>query len=357
MAKPLAVLLLPRTLEQFILRDQAEDLLRAPAVLAVEPAKLPYGAFGRLPMLAGDAIAGTQARRLRKHLPGDAKVVVIFHPLQYQLARALVGRDKQGDAELWYGRWDRYEMAYDASPRLRERLATLHDLAATRSALTFVASTELERLEREAGREPVLVPLAADTFPSLPRDAGGAAPADDPAEVAAVSLGHLGRRTDWALLRGLRERMPALRLILVGARHDDEATGDADFAALVADPRVEWLGRLDDTAAAAAIARADVGIVPFRVEPFNEAALPYRILKYARMGRRTVCPALPGARTWERAVTFADGVDAFAAALETYRGARTEPDLELRQWALEQTAFRQNAPLWDRLEELGIARR
>ena len=41
----LCVLLLPRELEQFILRDQAEDLLTGPGVIAVEPARIPYGAY------------------------------------------------------------------------------------------------------------------------------------------------------------------------------------------------------------------------------------------------------------------------------------------------------------------------
>jgi glycosyltransferase involved in cell wall biosynthesis len=353
-AGSLCVLLLPRTLEQFILRDQAEDLLRAASVIAVEPAQLPYGAFGRLPEPVGNAIAATQARRLAKRLPGEVGVVVIFHPLQYQLARALIARSP--GAELWYGRWDRYEEAYDAGPRLRERLRTLHDLAAQRSALTFAASDELVRLERAEGRDAVLVPLAADSFPALDPSAPPPPPAN-PEDVAAVSLGHLGWRTDWALLHAAVERMPELRLLLVGAWHEDESGDDEHFRALRASDRVEWLGRLDDEKAAAAIQRADVGIVPFKADPFNQAALPYRIIKYARQGRRTVSPELAGAHTWERAVTFARDIDELVAALRAARGARSHPDLELRQWALEQTAWRQNAPLWDRLEELGIAGR
>lgn len=343
---PLCVLLLPRTLEEFILADQATDLLRGANVVAVEAARLPYGAFGRVPEALGDAIAGVQARRLERSLDGEPRVVVIFHPLQYQLARALIGRSRT-ECELWYGRWDRYEHALDAGPRLQRRLAQLHDLAAQRSALTFVVSEELARLEREEGRAPALVPLAADSFP-----------APDPAgTVVAVSLGHLGRRTDWGLLRGVCERMPELVLLLVGEWHEDESGRDPDFRALRESPNAVWLGRRGDEEAARLILCADVGIVPFTVEPFNEAALPYRIIKYARMGRRTVSPPLPGARTWERAVTFADGADEFVAALREQAGARTRPDAELRRWALDQVAFRQNAPLWDRLEELGIASR
>ena len=53
-------------------------------------------------------------------------------------------------------------------------------------------------------------------------------------------------------------------------------------------------------------------------------------------------------------VTTADGPQAFADALAAHAGARARPDQELRTWALEQTARRQNDPLWDRLRALGI---
>jgi hypothetical protein len=94
--------------------------------------------------------------------------------------------------------------------------------------------------------------------------------------------------------------------------------------------------------------------VPFKVEPFNDAALPYRILKYARVGRRTVAPDLAGLRTWSRAVTVADDADAFAEALLDGAGARAQPDEALREWALAQTARAQDEPLWQRLAAIGV---
>jgi hypothetical protein len=345
--RPLCLLLLPRPLEGFILRDQAEDLLRAEGVIAVEPPRVPYGALARLPHAIGEVLANGVAKRLIKALRrnGDRpKVIVIFHPVQVLLARAILARVP--DCELWYGRWDRYEHAYDAGPHLRARLAELHEAAGTLSSLTFVASDELARLEAEAGRDATLVPLSADTFPAP----------DPTSPVVAVSLGHLGWRTDWPLLRAVAERMPNLVLLLIGAWHDDEAKGDADYAWCRAHAGFVWLGTRTDEEAARLILCADVGIVPFKVEPFNDAGLPYRILKYARLGRRTVTPELAGVRTWSRAVTTAAGADAFAAALTEQAGARTSPDLELREWALEQTAEAQNAPLWDRLRALGIPR-
>ncbi len=145
-------------------------------------------------------------------------------------------------------------------------------------------------------------------------------------------------------------------LLLIGAWHEDECREDPDFAACREHPSLVWLGERSDQEAARLILTADVGIVPFKVEPFNDAGLPYRILKYARLGRHTVTPELAGVHTWERAVTTAPDAGAFAAALLDRAGARAAPDLELRDWALLQTAQRQNAPLWERLERLGIAR-
>ena len=172
----------------------------------------------------------------------------------------------------------------------------------------------------------------------------------------AISLGHLGRRTDWALLRTVAEELgDELVMLMAGALHEDESAGDADFAAVRAMPQFVWLGSVSDAAAARLILISDVGIVPFKAEPFNDAALPYRIIKYARLGRRTVTPALAGVRTWARAVVVADGPEAFAAALREHAGARLEPDAALREWALAQTARTQNAPLWERLAVIGIA--
>jgi hypothetical protein len=343
--RPVCLLLLPRSLDGFILKDQAEDLLRARGVIAAEPPAVPYGLLGRVPPAVAARLGATQGRRLvrtvRRH--GDRIAsVVIFHPLQYPVARGVIAHED--GAELWYGRWDRYEHAYDASPRLRARLTDLHERAADASALTFVCSTELQRLEADAGRQATLVPLAADSFP-----------APDPgAAVVAVSLGHLGWRTDWALLRQVAERMPELVLLLVGAWHDDESKDDPDYAACRTAPNLVWLGARSDEEAARLILCADVGIVPFKIEPFNDAGLPYRILKYARLGRHTICPPLAGVHTWEQAVTIADGPDAFVAELRAQAGARAQPDAALREWALAQTAHAQDAPLWERLRRLGV---
>ncbi|HVS29222.1 MAG TPA: hypothetical protein VHE14_06695 [Solirubrobacteraceae bacterium] len=335
-----ALLLLPRTLDSFILREQAEDLSRSPGVTALEAPRLPYGVLGRLPDGLARLVARVLARTIRPG--GELRVVVIFHPFQLPLAEALL--DRAPSAELWYSRWDRYEDAYDADPRTKRRLEALHTRAARRSAFTFVVSTALERLEHEAGREALVVPTPADSFPAP--DPGSA--------VIAVSLGHLGWRVDWKLLRTVAERMPELIVLLVGGWRDDQSGEDEDYVACRALPNLLWLGFRPDEEAARLIVCADVGLLPFKEEPFNDAALPNRILKYARLGRRTIVPELEGVRVWERAVVRASGADRWVAALREHAGARVRPDAELREWALAHTAARQNEPLWERLAALGI---
>ena len=85
-APPIALLLVPRTVERFILYDQGQDLLRAPGVVGVDAPRVPYGALGRLPDWLGDALASAQARRLR--LDGDPVVAMMFHPFQLPFAVA-----------------------------------------------------------------------------------------------------------------------------------------------------------------------------------------------------------------------------------------------------------------------------
>ena len=295
---PICVLLLPRALERFILRDQAEDLLRAAVSIAVDPPRMPYGAFARVPLAVGDALAARQARRLVRTLRrgvGEPRVVVIFHPLQYPLARAIMAVCP--GCELWYWRWDRYEQAYDASPKQRERLENLHEQAAERSSTIIVASDELARLEGDAGRR--AIPCRSPPTPSRrPRPAARSSPSR--------SATSAGAPTGRCCARSASVSATELVLLLVGEWHEDECSGRPGLRRLPCGGRTSsGSGRMDDEAAARLIPCADVGIVPFKVEPFNDAALPYRILKYARLGRRTVAPDLAGVRTWARAVTMA----------------------------------------------------
>ena len=161
-ATPLLVLLLSERLEAFEHRALAEDLLEADGVIAVDPPRTSYRSLARIPDAFGVSIAAKQARRLRRRLRGEPRAIVIFHPAQYPLARALL--TQLPECELWYGRVSRPE-ADAPEGAVRDRLHELHVMAAERAALTFVFDDELGREEALAGRQAVTLRPGDDHAP------------------------------------------------------------------------------------------------------------------------------------------------------------------------------------------------
>lgn len=129
MPDPLAILLLPERLEDFALADHARDLLRAPRVIALEPPRVSWTRLARLPEALAMRTAVRQAKRLK--LPGRARVVIVYDPLQTMMGLGLLARHQ--DAELWYLRAARGDTAVE--PKLQQRIAELDSLARRRAAL------------------------------------------------------------------------------------------------------------------------------------------------------------------------------------------------------------------------------
>ena len=153
--RPLCLLLLPCELEDFALRAHAEDLLTGPGVVEVDPPRL--GRKGRMPGFLADGLAGGAARRMR--LPGFPRVLVIFHPLQYPLARGLIAANE--GAELWY--WRHAELVLAGLRRRRTRLQDLHLAATLRAELIVVGSETLrDDVLAEGGRDPLLLEATDD---------------------------------------------------------------------------------------------------------------------------------------------------------------------------------------------------
>ena len=125
MTDALAILLLPRRLEDFELAAHARDLLEIPRVLALEPSRF------RTPAALREAAAARQARRLR--VRGEPRVFVLYHPQQYPLARALLAT--YPDSELWYFQPDPQALE-------GEDLIGADELARTRAARVLVATPE-----------------------------------------------------------------------------------------------------------------------------------------------------------------------------------------------------------------------
>jgi hypothetical protein len=92
MDESLALLLFPDRLDRLPFEAHARDLLAIPRVIALEPGRADPPLFMR------DAFAARQASRIR--LPGTLRMVVLYNPRQYPLARALCA--VHDESELWY---------------------------------------------------------------------------------------------------------------------------------------------------------------------------------------------------------------------------------------------------------------
>ena len=125
----LAVLLLPGRLEGFAREGHARGLLSIPRVVALEPSRM------RPPGFLRDAICQRQARRLR--FPGRLRLLVLYHPAQYPLARALCAHYQ--DVELWYVPPEREALEAADEAHMRE-LVALDEMARERASQVLVAS-------------------------------------------------------------------------------------------------------------------------------------------------------------------------------------------------------------------------
>jgi hypothetical protein len=122
----LAIMLLPGPLEEFDREEHARSLLSIPRVVALEASRR------RTPAWLRNAVPMRQARRLR--LPGILRLVVLYHPAQYPLSRALCAR--HDGAELWYLPPERSEVSGRDARETQELLAT-DSLARDRSTQTL----------------------------------------------------------------------------------------------------------------------------------------------------------------------------------------------------------------------------
>jgi hypothetical protein len=128
MVEPLGILVLPCGLDGYELEAHARALLEIPRVLALEPRR-----EGISPLISEAASMG-QAKRLR--LPGKPRLVVLYGPDQYPLARAIVQRNV--GAELWY---------LDAGPPREAGRITDFDHLARRDAKRVIAPDKPDDME------------------------------------------------------------------------------------------------------------------------------------------------------------------------------------------------------------------
>jgi glycosyltransferase involved in cell wall biosynthesis len=193
---------------------------------------------------------------------------------------------------------------------------------------TVVASVARMLHERTLGRRPdaVYVPNAVDVE-HFGADVDAAAP-DDPtvsrwrAEGKPIAgyYGALARWFDYDLLEEAARRRPDWNFLLIGPDYD----GSLRRAGLLRRPNVAWIGPRPYAALPAYLARFDVAMIPFRLNPITVATSPLKLYEYFAGGRPVVATALPECAAYPE-VDIVGSAAELAAALDVARAKGRDP--------------------------------
>lgn len=156
---------------------------------------------------------------------------------------------------------------------------------------------------------------------------------DLPGPVAGF-VGHLNSRTDLALLEAVASA--GASLLLVGPR--DPSFEPTRFEALLARPRVTYVGPRRFEELLPYLKTIDVGIVPYANTQFNRNSFPLKTLEYLAAGRPVVSTPLPAVRSLRTdLVALAETPEDFAAAVMREAARERQPALvaERRAFATE----------------------
>jgi teichuronic acid biosynthesis glycosyltransferase TuaH len=167
-----------------------------------------------------------------------------------------------------------------AVDRFEEEAALVADLA-------IVVSPIIAKGWEQRGVPSVVIPNGVDLFPEgdMPVRDQGRAP-------TAVVSGTLSHRIDMELLAGVADS--GVDIILVGPASFRGKT--AEFDQLTSRTNVEWTGLLPHDQLPGIYRRADVGLVPYTLSPFNLASFPLKALEYLAAGLPVVSTDLPSIR-------------------------------------------------------------
>jgi len=150
------------------------------------------------------------------------------------------------------------------------------------------------------------------------------------ARLAGVVIGFVGslrKEIDLALLAAAAELAPDLNFVFVGPVM-------ANVRALAARPNVRLVGAVPHAEVARYMARFDVGVLPYVLNPYTAAIMPAKLKEYLAAGLPIVATPLPEIRRFAdehpEVVTFANDAPGFVDALRS-AAAKNHPAAEMRR--------------------------
>ncbi|WP_432561944.1 glycosyltransferase [Kineococcus sp. SYSU DK003] len=262
------------------------------------------------------ALLHRQVRRWIEH-PGP-RLLWTYTPFSY-------GLERHADRTVYH----LVDLLHENPGVHRGRLLAAERALAARTDLALATSPAVEEhLRRQGFASPLCLPNVADV--AVFAAARGRAPQRRPVAVFAGTLAR--HKVDLELLADLAEQVP---LRLVGPVVD--VAGDPAWHRLLA-AGAQVVGPLPPDQLADELARAGVGLVPYRSSPLTAGISPLKTYEYLAAGLPVVSTALPavtpvaGAVWVQDRTTFAGRVRDLLAAPDAGRATRLAALAEGHDW-------------------------
>lgn len=240
-----------------------------------------------------------QLRQAIRSTDTDVRAVVVSDPRSASIFTGPVPGLKVFDA---YDAWDLSPL-YRERPRIIEAIRRGYEIAA-RHADLIVANTPYmaDRLSTLGAQRVELLPNGGPQPRSVSPGGGGV-----------VYLGNIQRRLRIDLMT--EAARVAVRhgsgVMIVGAMQDEPG----EWAGLLAQPGVDYLGARHGDQLEAAMAGASVGVIPHRVDDYTQSQDAMKAWEYLARGMAIVSTSVPPATIIPAMATIADDPASFGAGV------------------------------------------
>jgi glycosyltransferase involved in cell wall biosynthesis len=203
------------------------------------------------------------------------------------------------------------EYSFSETP---EPVSPAEEAILRRSDLVIIHSSGLMKKKGCYNRNTVCVPNGVDfaaysTPHAIPSDLQAAAP---------PRIGYIGvikGQLDWPLLSDLAERNPTRSFVYIGPRGWIGEAGEI-IERMEKRPNVYFLGGKPLTELPAYTQHVDVGMLPYRINPYTNAIYPLKLHEYLSCGKPAVGTGITTLLEYRNLVTIAAGPDEWSRAID-----------------------------------------
>lgn len=145
-------------------------------------------------------------------------------------------------------------------------------------------------------------------------------------------IGGLKPKLDFQLIRETASRKPDWFILLVGP---DGTNKDSQFQELLQEKNVLWTGSVAPADVPKYMNLIDIGIMPYKPSPYNDAVFPLKLFEFLAAGKAAVGVHLPSTRVYSQKFIYAQldtsDPDTFISTCEQMEKVKGREDIKMER--------------------------